>query len=373
MDALVTDTHIRWAVAGLRGLGRAGVSTGALAPSRIGAGLWSRYAAVREVAPDSVARPAEFAAAVGRLAERYGSVVVYPGHEEAIDALFTAQLPSAVVLPYPNARVTQAFRDKRALADLAETAGLAAPHTLIEATAGELAVRDVPVPCVIKSARPGGALGLTQIVDDATQLAAVLERLPDDERLLVQERADGPLIGLALVVDRDGRQAARFQQVAERTWPPRAGGSTVARSTRPDEDLAERATAMLSGAGYWGLAQLQFLRTDRGPALIDVNTRYYGSMPLALDAGVNLPAIWHAVATGAPTKPAPVYRIGMRYRWLEGELIAALRGSPGVLLDRGSRPRAGAMWASDDPVPSALLALESGAKRVRERRGAVAA
>ena len=367
MDALVTDAQIRWAVAGVRGLGRAGLEVIAMAPSRAGAGLWSRFAAAKEVGPDSVTSPREFAAAVARAAERHGPLVIYPGHEEAIDALFAADLPAGATLPYPSASATQAFRDKRALAGFAEEAGLAAPRTHLEATAGELAAGGVPLPCVIKPARPGTALTLTRLVDDAEALSALLSQLPDDESLLVQERAEGPLIGLALVIGRDGRQVARFQQVAERTWPPRAGGSTVARSTHPDVALAERASAMLAEAGYWGLAQLQFMSTERGHALIDVNTRFYGSMPLALLAGVNLPAAWHAVVKDrAPAQPPP-YRVGVRYRWLEGEMIAAFRGSPKLLFDRGGRPRAGAMWAGDDPLPSALLAAESAASRLGRR------
>jgi len=376
MDALVTDAQIRWAVAGVRALGRAGLEVTAMASSRAGAGLWSRFAAAREVGPDSVASPREFGAAVARVAARHGPLVIYPGHEEAIDALFAADLPAGATLPYSGARATQTFRDKSALAGFAEEAGLAAPRTHVEATAGELAGGGVPLPCVIKPTRPGTALATTRLIDDAEALSALVSQLPDDEPLLVQERAGGALIGLALVVGRDGRQVARFQQVAERTWPPRAGGSTVARSTHPDLALAERATAMLAEAGYWGLAQLQFMTTDRGHALIDVNTRFYGSMPLALTAGVNLPAAWHAVVMDeAPAQPEP-YRVGVRYRWLEGEMIAAFRGSPKLLFDRGGRPRAGAMWVADDPLPSALLAAESATSRLGRRlrgRGAKAA
>jgi biotin carboxylase len=327
--------------------------------------MWSRYAAARELGPDPLERPAAFAAAVGAVAERAGRLVVYPGHEESIDALFEADLPPSVIFPFPGAAVTQAFRDKRRLAELAGDAGLPVPRTLLEATAGELAGQAVGVPCAVKAARPGGSLGLTQLVDDADQLRELLPELPPDEPLVVQERADGPLIGLALVIGRDGHQIARFQQVARRTWPPEAGGSTLAVSTEVDEDLAERSTAMLAGTGYWGLAHLQFLRTSQGHTLIDVNTRYYGSMPLATAAGVNLPAAWHAVVTGtADGSPPPRYRVGMAYRWLEPELAAALLGSPGLLLARGPRARSGAMWASDDPVASALLALQAATTRV---------
>ena len=52
--------------------------------------------------------------------------------------------------------------------------------------------------------------------------------------------------------------------------------------------------------GFGGLAQLQFVQAPGGaPALIDVNPRFYGSLPLALACGVNLPDAWHALVSGA--------------------------------------------------------------------------
>ena len=57
--------------------------------------------------------------------------------------------------------------------------------------------------------------------------------------------------------------------------------------------------------------------------------------------------------------PAPSgYRAGVTYRRLEADVHAARAGSPRRLLSRAPRPRAGAMWASDDPLPGAVLGAE---------------
>lgn len=120
---------------------------------------------------------------------------------------------------------------------------------------------------------------------------------------------------------------------------------------------------MLSGSGYWGLAQLQFIDGARGPELIDINPRFYGTLPLACAAGVNLPAAWHAVTLDEPVPPAVSYRVGVTYRWLEADISAALQGVHGRLR-AGARAASGAMWASDDVVPSALLAAHAVTERV---------
>ena len=310
--------------------------------------------------------------------ERHGPLLVYPGQESSIDALLAGPMPARVRLPYPDLAALATVRDKRRLAELAGDAGLSSPRTLVEATAGELRGWAPPVACVVKPARPNGALPTALVARTADELHAIVKRLPASEPLLVQERASGPLTAIALVLDRGGTAVARFQQVARRTWPSDAGISTVAESVKLDEELAGRAADMLAGVGFAGLAQLQFVEVAGGRALIDVNPRFYGSLPLALACGVNLPAAWHASSIQGPTfDGAPGYRTGVSFHWLEGEALLAARSSPrplsGVaraLLHPPSRPRAAAVWAPGDPLASVMFGadLAAGIARRRLRR-----
>jgi predicted ATP-grasp superfamily ATP-dependent carboligase len=367
--ALVTDTHLRASLAGLRGLVAAGHEVVALGTRWSAGGLWSRHVGGRAVERRAEAEPQALWGAIERLAARHGPVVVYPGQERTIDALLARRsLPGAARLPYPGLAGLQAIRDKRRLAELADAAGMASPGTA-GASAGELRGAHMKFPAVVKPVAPGGALATARPVSSAEDLAAVLDGLPDDEPLLVQERVSGPLVAVALVVDAEGRPTARFQQVARRTWPADAGVSAVAASVEPDEALVSRAAALLRAAGYAGLAQLQFVQGSTGPALIDVNPRFYGSLPLALACGVNLPSAWHALVTGEPDPAAAGgdYRVGVTYRWLEGDMLAALYGAPGRLFQRTPRPRVGAVWSAGDPLPSTLLAVEAVASKLARR------
>ena len=369
MDALVTDAHIPSAVTGMRALGRAGLRVLALGPGRTAAGLWSRHATRRATGADAISDPEGFAAAVAREAERHGPLVVYPGQDESLDALLAARdaLPAAALLPYPGGEPLAALRDKRRLAELAPSAGLATPRTLLSGRAAELAGVALPDGAVVKPARPGGEFPAVRVARTRPELHELLASVPGATELLLQERAEGRLMALTLVVGRDGALVRRFQQMALRTWPEAAGISSLAVSVEPDDDLAEAGRALLAAAGYWGLAQLQFIDGPQERRLIDVNTRFYGSLALALAAGVNLPAAWHAVARGgAPGGPA-AYRVGVTYRWLEADLMAAARGAPRRLLTRAPRPRTGPMWAADDPLASAAFAAAAVAGPLRRR------
>jgi hypothetical protein len=87
-------------------------------------------------------------------------------------------------------------------------------------------------------------------------------------------------------------------------------------------------------------------KTDRGtgrPYLMEINGRFWGSLQLAVDAGVDFPTLLVRCALGdRPTRPG--YRVGVRNRWWWGDvdhLLARLRHSPAQL---GLPPGAPSRW-----------------------------
>ena len=331
MDALVTDAHIHSAVWGIRALGRAGVRAVALGPDRAAPGLWSRHAAGRVVGPYAERDPEGYARAVASLIQRRGPLVVYPSQEESIDALLAAraELPAAAVLPYPPSERLASIRDKRSLAEWAAEYAIATPATVCEATAAELRLLHIDGPCVVKPVRKS-AMAVARVVRTNGALRSAIAGVPPDEPLIVQRHAEGGLMALSFVMSRDGRLVASFQQRARRTWPPEAGPSSLAVSVPVDDALSRACARLLAGAGFFGLIQLQFVGPDASPLLIDANPRFYGSLPLALAAGVNLPALWHAVVVGGELPPSPpLYRAGVTYRHLEPSCLRRSTGGRG--------------------------------------------
>jgi biotin carboxylase len=282
--------------------------------------------------------------------------VIYPSREETIDAMITDRSGwDGAILPFPPAHVLDRVRDKARLMDTADASGIDMPELLYNGPARDLRSASFGRPVIVKPARPVGTLKTANLVRDTRQLDELLEAVADEEQLLVQERARGPLVSVELVLDREGNIAARFQHVTQRTWPSAAGSIALATSVEPDEALVYRTASMLADTGYWGLAQVDFVATPSGYVLLDINPRFYRCLPLAMACGTNLPALWHAVTVGRPVGGPRGYRVGVTYRWLEADFAAAARGAPRRLLDRAPRPRAGASWAGDDPLPGVLL------------------
>jgi biotin carboxylase len=364
IDALVPDAHLNAAVAGIRGLGLGGMRVLALGPTWFSPGLWSRHTAARAVGPSVVAAPAALGDRIARLAADHGPLVVYPSREETIDLMLSAPGWDGVLLPFPGNDVLHQVRDKACLEQTAAEAGLSTPASLFEGTAAELTGRRFRWPVVVKPAQPVSALKTARLANDDEELGRLLQGVPPEEPLLVQERVKGPLVSVELVIDREGRLVARFQQVTRRTWPSAAGSIALATSVEPDEGLVSRCAAMLAELGYWGLAQVDFVETASGYTLLDVNPRFYRCLPLAVACGTNLPALWHAVAVGRPVGAPGTYRTGMTYRWLEADFVAAARGAPARLFERAPHPSTGAAWAPGDPLPGLLLSVSAVASRV---------
>jgi len=63
---------------------------------------------------------------------------------------------------------------------------------------------------------------------------------------------------------------------------------------------------------------------DGTPFLMEVNARFWGSLQLAIDAGVDFPWLLYQLATGRTPDTIECYKVGIKNRWLVGD-VAHLR------------------------------------------------
>jgi len=204
------------------------------------------------------------------------------------------------------------------------------------------------------------------------ELAAVIRAMPRAAYpLLIQERIVGPGVGIFLLIW-DDEILAIFAHRRLREKPPSGGVSVYAESIEPPAGLAERSYALLEDLGWRGAAMVEY-KIDQAtgtPYLMEINGRFWGSLQLAIDAGVDFPRLLLDRASGRPGAAALRYPAGVRGRWWWGEvdhLLARLRRSPAALslpADAPSRAEAvraflgaclrfdaDAVWRWDDPRP----------------------
>ena len=266
--------------------------------------------------PDPGPDPEGFVEAMAEAAGRLQVAAVLPGTETSLTVLTgrEADFPEGVVLGVPPREVVERAVDKALLAELSEAAGLKVPETR---TVGRADVDGITYPAVVKpvtsSVRVDDTvrLGWVRKIETPAELRAALEWMPGDA-LLVQPYLEGAL-SAACGVFWDGKLLCVEHQTARRIWPPVIGVSSYAETVPPDRELEERIAALLHAVGWNGIFELQFIRRPEGDYVIDLNTRFYGSLALAVRSGLNLPAIWVDLLLGRSPRIGS-YRVGVRYR-----------------------------------------------------------
>lgn len=98
------------------------------------------------------------------------------------------------------------------------------------------------------------------------------------------------------------------------------------------------ARTILDHVAWHGVAMVEFKVTPNGtPYLMEINGRFWGSLQLAIDAGVDFPWLLYQMATSQPVDPVDGYNIGVRSRWLLGDLAALYKVLVGNELPPGPR------------------------------------
>ncbi|MGY2083438.1 ATP-grasp domain-containing protein [Blastococcus sp. SYSU DS0539] len=364
---VVTASRDRGSLTAVRALHRAGWSVGVGTPTGTGMVTSTRGCARQHVVPRPRGDAADFVAAVAGAVDDGGYDVVFGGGDDWAAALATYADRIPTVVAHPPADVVLAGLDKVGLAGRAATAGLPSPRT---EPATPAALDAWPGPVVVKCRthwHPGQRHELRIEARRYADVAAARGRV----RLLsdsgfepvLQAPVDGVLESLVGLFD--GRLTGRVQQVSTALWPTPSGVTCRAVTVPVDEELADRATALLAGLGWSGLVQLQFLRDHAGTRhLIDLNGRFFGSMALAVAAGPNLPDAWGRRALGEEVPVLPDGATGVRFAWAAGDVRrAAVERRGGLARDLGSVLRwlpgaTGSVWDLRDPGPALTILRE---------------
>ena len=333
MKVLVTDGDTRAALAVTRSLGRAGhevvvgeKQTPALAQT-------SRFCTARIVYPDPVQQSAAFVSALEQTVREQRIEVLLPVTDitTLLVAEHRAQLDSACAIPFAPLAALRRAADKVDMVRTAERLGVPVPRSVTVEAPGR-SVDDVEFPVVVK---PGRSRVLTaegwqscsvSYAGDRAELEQRLASLPPHAfPLLLQERIVGPGVGV-FACYHQGRAVAVFSHRRLRERPPSGGVSVLSESTDLDPRALDYAQRLLSDLDWEGIAMVEFKRDERDgtPKLMEINGRFWGSLQLAIDAGVDFPALLVASTRGGTMSAPPRYKVGVRNRWLLGDVDALL-------------------------------------------------
>ncbi len=369
---LVLDADVPAGLACVQSLGRAGVSVHAALRQPGSPAEFTRWAAVRHRQPqfEPVEPALEWLLA---LDGEHAFTLVIPSSEGSLRWLralpenhslrLRAQLASDVA-------IDQAL-DKARTTQLAAQLGIPVPASQA-IRQNEVLPPALGFPAVLKPARSKVVIG-----QRLASLSVAIARSPRDrQRILeswlpftdVQEQAwvPGHGIGVEMLFER-GRMIWSFMHERVHEYPLHGGGSTLRMSIPPREQLVEWSSLLMRKLNWHGVAMVEWRVAEDGSAhLMEINPRFWGSLPLTIAAGRNAPLdlLRMSLGQGVPA-PGP-YRIGViarnpaaDLRWFVANLRADHR-DPMLLVEPVWRAALGWLrvlagretwdaWAWDDP------------------------
>jgi predicted ATP-grasp superfamily ATP-dependent carboligase len=392
---LVTDAGRSSAIAIMRSLGRRGWHVVAADADRGSTGFRSRYVGERLCHPDPAVDPAGAAEAILEAAGRSRIDLIVPVTDELVLPLAAARdrLPAGCVLAAADDDGLAATGDKATTLDLARRLGVATPPTAVVRTTDEAleAAPGLGWPVVVKPAvsrlRTAGGIDRFTVAyaNDPDELAARMEEVGGRTAVLLQRYVTGDGHGVELLMA-GGRPLAAFQHHRLREVPITGGASSFRESVPLDPGLLDASVRLLAELSWTGLAMVEFRVGPDGPSLMEVNGRIWGSLPLAVKAGMDFPARMADLYLDGPPPEGPVdtdYRIGVRSRnvsldvvWI-GSTLRRRRRYPYLQAPRRREALAAAagllrpsdgydLLEPDDPGP-ALAELRGLAGKIRRK------
>ena len=342
------DANQRSALAIIRSLGRHGLKVIAADHRSHTLGAASKYAITSVRYPDPAASPSAFVNDIIAVVARLGVDIIVPATDLTTMLLASQpELSKITRLATPKADSYETLTDKARLFELANKLDVPAPLTRIaRTTAGVVdAAHDLGFPVVLKPARSRYLKGdrilatRVEIIHSPDRLLEALrcQTWLDDIPCLVQRFVPGRGAGVFALYGPSG-PIAWFAHRRIREKPPTGGVSVLSESVPIDPIMQSLAAKLLSAAHWTGVAMVEFrIAEDGTPYLMEVNGRFWGSLQLAIDCGVDFPWLLYQLTQDLPVLRLTSYAVGRRLRWILGDLdslLIELKGTPSTFSDK---------------------------------------
>jgi len=339
---LVTDASERAALAVIRSLGKKGIRVLAADAAGVNAGFLSRYCAHRVTYPSPIENKERFVESLLRLVKSVDLELLIPVTDFTMIPILErkGEFEHHVKVAAPSYEVAMKAYDKFQTVNIARRCRIPHPKTFLiddVKTLREIA-GEINYPAVIKPRmkvfwKNGKAFSMkvTSInyAYDKEDLRIKYEKLVNRLRgiipsdfFIIQEFVEGVGYGVEVLMN-CSKVMALFMHKRLHEYPVSGGASTL-RVSVYDRRLLEYSVKLLREMGWQGVAMVEFRVDEENGALnlIEVNGRFWGSLPLAIAAGVDFPYLLYRCFVKREDFTPPSYRLGVKQRWfIPGELL----------------------------------------------------
>ena len=278
--------------------------------------------------PSSQDSPTQFIEWLALVIEKHSISLLLPVTEitSQLILMYKDKLPD-VRLPFLSYEKLIQISDKSNLVQIANTLDVTVPDTQYFKSVDELVASKLIYPCVLKPSR-------SQYYEDNRWISTTVRVLDSSDDLdqalqtdtylknhdfMIQEFIPGFGAGLFCYYN-NGEPKVFFAHNRLREKPPSGGVSVLSESVAVPDSLKQAALKLLGHVKWHGVAMVEFrISPDSTAYLMEVNTRFWGSLQLAIDSGVDFPQWVCATELGLPLPVQKPYQVGQRLRWLLGD------------------------------------------------------
>ncbi|WP_274426931.1 carboxylate--amine ligase [Chelativorans sp. YIM 93263] len=328
-------------LATVRSLGKAGLEIDVAPFDWKSPALHSRYISNIHYLPHPSQDPRRWAEETAEIVKRRGYDLIVPMCERSLLPLVKYEdLFEPGQIAHPGRQALAAFIDKAETKSLALACNVpVAPGRLLRTSDNaDNLIDEFDLPIVIKNTASYRIESLdyrskVSIARKPEQLSAALADLDPAEPHLVEgyfpPSGKGQGVGVSVLASK-GTVLIAFQH-ARLLEPAGGGGSSIRISEQLDPQLLEACRSLAQRTVLNGVAMFEF-RRDRvtGEAiLVEVNPRFWGSLPLAIFAGVDFPCMLYEMLVKGKQPKQPDYRIGCQAQNLVNSVYDHLFRSEG--------------------------------------------
>ena len=212
-------------------------------------------------------------------------------------------------------------RDKAETIKLAIETGVPHPKTrfITDTTEVETAAEELGFPVVIKPRQSCGSRGIAYVREKEKLLESYMRVHSEYPFPMVQEfiPPGANAYGVSLLLNKEAEPRAVFVHKRLREFPVKGGPSTLRESVHKPE-LVDISIRLLKSINWHGVAMVEFKEDPRDGQckIMEINPRFWGSLPLAIVAGVDFPYLLYKMVTEGDVEPVMEYPAGIRCRWL---------------------------------------------------------
>jgi len=330
MSVIITHARVRSALAATRSLGKRGIEVITADYTYPSTSFFSKYSSSYFVYPSYKQAPRQFIECLKHYIQRKGIDVLMPISEETyVISKYKNIFDGMVKVPVAEYDKIAKANNKRYLMRFADEIGVNTPQTYTINCIEELRkiAKKIEYPAVIKLVEGRGAAGVRYVYSEEELLAKYKEvvqkfNLNPFNYPLIQEYIPGTGYGVSMLFNH-GEPRAIFTHRRIREYPITGGPSTARISVRHAK-MEKYATMLLKELEWHGVAMVEFKLDERTkePVLMEINPRFWGSLNQAICAGVDFPYLLYTMATEGDVKPVFTYKIGVKTRWMIGDLRA---------------------------------------------------